>query len=239
MGKNGLLYRLQRRLLLGAKAGTLFEPQGELSDVVAGAVKTREAGQNPATRTFQALRIFVNAELEELEQGLSAARRPARPRRPAGRHQLPLARGPHRQDLHRAREPARVRPARAVRRAERRSAARARARQAGRRRGARQPARALGGDAGGRAHRRRRGARHDAPERAAAGRAAREQRSTSCGCRTSRAGCSPSSTRRAAKSACSTPTCERLKTDKHSQATPLRVEKTARDKLAMRTARRR
>jgi len=40
---------------------------------VAGAVKTREAGQNPATRTFQALRIFVNAELEELEQALSAA----------------------------------------------------------------------------------------------------------------------------------------------------------------------
>jgi len=40
---------------------------------VAGAVRTREAGQNPATRTFQALRIFVNAELEELEQALSAS----------------------------------------------------------------------------------------------------------------------------------------------------------------------
>ena len=40
---------------------------------MAGAVRTREAGQNPATRTFQALRIFVNAELEELEQGLKAA----------------------------------------------------------------------------------------------------------------------------------------------------------------------
>jgi 16S rRNA (cytosine1402-N4)-methyltransferase len=40
---------------------------------VARAVKTREAGQNPATRTFQALRIFVNAELEELEQGLNAS----------------------------------------------------------------------------------------------------------------------------------------------------------------------
>ena len=40
---------------------------------MAGAVKTREAGQNPATRTFQALRIFVNAELAELEQGLKAA----------------------------------------------------------------------------------------------------------------------------------------------------------------------
>jgi 16S rRNA (cytosine1402-N4)-methyltransferase len=40
---------------------------------VARAVKTREPGQDPATRTFQALRIFVNAELEELEQGLNAA----------------------------------------------------------------------------------------------------------------------------------------------------------------------
>jgi 16S rRNA (cytosine1402-N4)-methyltransferase len=40
---------------------------------VARSVKTREAGQDPATRTFQALRIHVNAELEELEQGLNAA----------------------------------------------------------------------------------------------------------------------------------------------------------------------
>jgi 16S rRNA (cytosine1402-N4)-methyltransferase len=40
---------------------------------VARAVKTREPGQDPATRTFQALRIQVNAELEELEQGLAAA----------------------------------------------------------------------------------------------------------------------------------------------------------------------
>ena len=46
---------------------------GELAEVVARAVKTREPGQDPATRTFQALRIFVNAELEDLEQGLSAA----------------------------------------------------------------------------------------------------------------------------------------------------------------------
>jgi 16S rRNA (cytosine1402-N4)-methyltransferase len=45
----------------------------ELAEVVARAVKTREPGQDPATRTFQALRIFINAELEDLEQGLSAA----------------------------------------------------------------------------------------------------------------------------------------------------------------------
>jgi 16S rRNA (cytosine1402-N4)-methyltransferase len=45
----------------------------ELAQLVAGAVRTREPGQDPATRTFQALRILVNAELEDLEQGLSAA----------------------------------------------------------------------------------------------------------------------------------------------------------------------
>jgi len=40
---------------------------------VAGAVKTREPGKDPATRTFQALRIFINAELEELQQALAAS----------------------------------------------------------------------------------------------------------------------------------------------------------------------
>lgn len=45
----------------------------ELAEVVAGAVKTREPGKDPATRTFQALRIFINAELEELQQALAAS----------------------------------------------------------------------------------------------------------------------------------------------------------------------
>ena len=47
----------------------------ELAELVAGTVKTREQGQNPATRTFQALRIFINAELQELEQALEASLR--------------------------------------------------------------------------------------------------------------------------------------------------------------------
>jgi len=47
----------------------------ELAELVAGAVRTREQGQNPATRTFQALRIFINAELEELQQALEASLR--------------------------------------------------------------------------------------------------------------------------------------------------------------------
>jgi len=45
----------------------------ELATLVARVVRTREAGQDPATRTFQALRIFINQELEELEQGLDQA----------------------------------------------------------------------------------------------------------------------------------------------------------------------
>ena len=45
----------------------------ELAEVVAGAVKTREPGKDPATRTFQAFRIFINAELEELQQALKAS----------------------------------------------------------------------------------------------------------------------------------------------------------------------
>jgi len=40
---------------------------------VARAVKTREPGQDPATRTFQALRIHVNRELGELEDALESS----------------------------------------------------------------------------------------------------------------------------------------------------------------------
>ena len=52
--------------------GNPVRTTAELAQLVARTVKSREPGQDPATRTFQALRIFVNAELEELEQGLNA-----------------------------------------------------------------------------------------------------------------------------------------------------------------------
>jgi len=45
----------------------------QLAALVAQAVKTREKGKDPATRTFQAIRIFINQELEELEIGLEKA----------------------------------------------------------------------------------------------------------------------------------------------------------------------
>jgi 16S rRNA (cytosine1402-N4)-methyltransferase len=46
-----------------------------LAEIVAGVVRARPGAIHPATRTFQALRIFVNEELEELAAGLSAAER--------------------------------------------------------------------------------------------------------------------------------------------------------------------
>ena len=45
----------------------------QLAAIVANTVKSREKGKDPATRTFQAIRIFINQELEDLETGLTAA----------------------------------------------------------------------------------------------------------------------------------------------------------------------
>lgn len=45
----------------------------QLAAIVGSAVRTREPGKNPATRTFQALRMHVNDELGQIERGLDAA----------------------------------------------------------------------------------------------------------------------------------------------------------------------
>jgi 16S rRNA (cytosine1402-N4)-methyltransferase len=72
-GEERFAVSVAKALVARREGGHPVRTTAELSHVVAGAVKTREPGQDPATRTFQALRIFVNAELEELEQGLKAA----------------------------------------------------------------------------------------------------------------------------------------------------------------------
>ena len=72
-GEERFALQIAKALVARRESGNPVRTTGELAKLVAGAVRTREAGQDPATRTFQALRIFVNAELEELEQGLNAA----------------------------------------------------------------------------------------------------------------------------------------------------------------------
>jgi 16S rRNA (cytosine1402-N4)-methyltransferase len=72
-GEERFALQIAKALVARRESGNPVRTTGELSKLVAGAVRTREAGQDPATRTFQALRIFVNAELEELEQGLNTA----------------------------------------------------------------------------------------------------------------------------------------------------------------------
>ena len=70
-GEERFAVQVAKALVARRESGQPVATTLELSKVVAGAVKTREPGQDPATRTFQALRILVNGELEELEQGLN------------------------------------------------------------------------------------------------------------------------------------------------------------------------
>ncbi|HSI58437.1 MAG TPA: 16S rRNA (cytosine(1402)-N(4))-methyltransferase RsmH [Ideonella sp.] len=72
-GEERFAASISKAIVARRESGRPLRTTAELAELVAGSVRTREPGQNPATRTFQALRIFVNAELEELEQGLSAA----------------------------------------------------------------------------------------------------------------------------------------------------------------------
>ena len=72
-GEERFALSIAKALVARRQGGDPVRTTGQLSALVARAVKTREPGQDPATRTFQALRIHVNAELEALEQGLSAS----------------------------------------------------------------------------------------------------------------------------------------------------------------------
>jgi 16S rRNA (cytosine1402-N4)-methyltransferase len=61
------------RAIVAARAVAPIATTRQLAEVVAGAVPTREPGKHPATRTFQAIRIHVNRELEEVEAALPQA----------------------------------------------------------------------------------------------------------------------------------------------------------------------
>jgi 16S rRNA (cytosine1402-N4)-methyltransferase len=70
--------RFARRVahaIVAARQKAPIRRTGELAEIVRSAIPGREPGLDPATRTFQALRIAVNDELGELDRGLAGAER--------------------------------------------------------------------------------------------------------------------------------------------------------------------
>jgi len=67
------------RAIVAARSKRPIDSTRALADIVEGVVHAREGAIHPATRTFQALRIFVNEELAELALGLAAAERVLKP----------------------------------------------------------------------------------------------------------------------------------------------------------------
>jgi 16S rRNA (cytosine1402-N4)-methyltransferase len=71
-GEERFAFQIAKAIVAKREEGLSPQTTTQLASLVAGVVRTREAGQDPATRTFQALRIFINRELEDLELGLKA-----------------------------------------------------------------------------------------------------------------------------------------------------------------------
>ena len=72
-GEERFASSIARAIVKKREEGHSVQTTKALADLIASVVKTREPGQDPATRTFQAIRIFINQELADLEKGLSAA----------------------------------------------------------------------------------------------------------------------------------------------------------------------
>jgi 16S rRNA (cytosine1402-N4)-methyltransferase len=61
------------RAIVSARRETPITTTAQLAEIVRHAVPTREPGKDSATRTFQAIRLFINHELDEIEQALPQA----------------------------------------------------------------------------------------------------------------------------------------------------------------------
>jgi len=71
-GEERFAFQIAKKIV-AARSERPVATTGELATLVREAVRTREPGQDPATRTFQALRIYVNQELDQLALALPQA----------------------------------------------------------------------------------------------------------------------------------------------------------------------
>ena len=71
--------RAVARAIVAARIEAPISRTSQLADIVRSVVRRSAGGTDPATRTFQALRIYVNDELGELDLGLAASERMLRP----------------------------------------------------------------------------------------------------------------------------------------------------------------
>ncbi|NJM43056.1 MAG: 16S rRNA (cytosine(1402)-N(4))-methyltransferase RsmH [Brachymonas sp.] len=75
LGEERFARQIAKAIVAKVKAGQAPQRTLELAGLIASVVRTREGGQHPATRSFQALRIYINRELDDLKVALQEALR--------------------------------------------------------------------------------------------------------------------------------------------------------------------
>ena len=78
-GEERFAVSIAKAIVARRNEGDPIRTTRQLATLVASVVRTRDREQDPATRTFQAIRIFINQELRDLEEGLKMALRCLKP----------------------------------------------------------------------------------------------------------------------------------------------------------------
>ncbi len=74
-GEERFARQIAKTIVARVAAGQTPQRTLQLAEIIASVVRTREGGQHPATRSFQAMRIFINRELEDLQTALQESLR--------------------------------------------------------------------------------------------------------------------------------------------------------------------
>ena len=88
------------RAIVAARSATKIESTAQLAEIVRQAVPARGQKRHPATKTFQAIRIFINRRIGRARACTGSIHRVAAPGRAFVRYQFSLAGGSARQEIH-------------------------------------------------------------------------------------------------------------------------------------------